>query len=94
VTDITERLREEYRMNGTNYVQEAADLIERLREELDALKNQDPVAWRWLYDGKPDSYKCFPMPGPDEDIKSVALKSAFPRTVQYLYAAPKPGELL
>ena len=39
MTDITERLRRIYVAEGTNYVQEAADLIERLRAERDALVN-------------------------------------------------------
>lgn len=35
MTDITERLRSIYVAEGTNYVQEAADLIDKLRAELD-----------------------------------------------------------
>ena len=38
MTDITERLRRLYVQHGTDYVQEAADWIERLRAEL--------AAWR------------------------------------------------
>ncbi len=38
MTDITERLRRLYVQHGTDYVQEAADEIERLRAEL--------AAWR------------------------------------------------
>jgi hypothetical protein len=39
MTDITERLRRLYVQDGTNYVQEAADLIEKLRAERDQLVN-------------------------------------------------------
>ena len=39
MTDITERLRRIYVAEGTNYVQEAADLIDKLRAERDALVN-------------------------------------------------------
>jgi Fe-S cluster assembly scaffold protein SufB len=38
MTDITERLRSIYVAEGTNYVQEAADLIDKLRAELDRAK--------------------------------------------------------
>lgn len=38
MTDITERLRRLYLQNGTDYVQEAADTIERLRSEVAALR--------------------------------------------------------
>lgn len=49
----------------------------------------EPVAWRWLYDGKPDGEKCFPLPGPDEDVVRAAAGMDFPRTVQFLYAGRK-----
>jgi hypothetical protein len=39
MSDITERLRRLYVQDGTNYVQEAADLIECLRAERKALVN-------------------------------------------------------
>lgn len=39
MTDITERLRRLYVQDGTNYVQEAADLIDKLRAERDRLVN-------------------------------------------------------
>jgi len=52
----------------------------------------EPVAWRWLYRGSPDSEKCFPMPGPDADVIAKAGASEFPRTVQYLYTAPQPAK--
>jgi hypothetical protein len=39
MTDITERLRSIYVAEGSNYVQEAADLIECLRAERKALVN-------------------------------------------------------
>lgn len=51
-----------------------------------------PVAWRWLYNGSPDSEKCFPMPSPDADVIAKAGASEFPRTVQYLYTAPQPAK--
>ena len=62
-----------------------------------AQPQQEPVAWRWLYDGKPDSEKHFPMPGPDADIAAMAGACDFPRTIQYLYTTPpqrKPLTLL
>ena len=37
--EITTRLRRLYVQDGTNYVQEAADLIDKLRAERDALVN-------------------------------------------------------
>ena len=37
MNDLPERLRRLYAWNGTNHVQEAADEIERLRAERDAL---------------------------------------------------------
>ena len=61
---------------------EAESRVERLKQE--------PVAWRWLYNGVPDSEKCFPMPGPDHDTITKAAAYEFPRTVQYLYAKPQP----
>ena len=39
MTDITERLRRLYVADGTNYVQEAADLIECLRAERKSMVN-------------------------------------------------------
>ena len=39
MTDITKRLRRIYVAEGANYVQEAADLIDKLRAERDALVN-------------------------------------------------------
>ena len=39
MTDITERLRRLYVSEGANYVTEAADLIDKLRAERDALIN-------------------------------------------------------
>ena len=39
MTDITERLRRIYVSEGANYVTEAADLIDKLRAERDALVN-------------------------------------------------------
>lgn len=39
MTDITERLRSIYVSEGANYVQEAADLIDKLRAERDRLVN-------------------------------------------------------
>lgn len=65
--------------------------IEALRARL-AQPHPEPVAWRWIYDGKPDGEKHFPMPGPDVDIVASAGISEFPRTVQYLYAAPPQRE--
>ena len=51
---------------------------------------QQPVAWRWLYNGKSDGEKCFPMPGPDHDVIERAAAGEFPRTVQYLCAIQQP----
>ena len=60
-------------------------------KEIQTVKPEEPVAWRWLYDGKPEVEKFFPMPGPDADVIALAANSEFPRTVQYLYAAPQPA---
>lgn len=49
---------------------------------------QEPVAWRWLYAGKPEGDQCFSMPSPDAYIVARAAACEFPRTVQYLYTAP------
>ncbi len=68
-------------------------LSEALRASL-AEQPAQPVAWRWLYNGSPDSEKCFPMPGPDADDIAKAGASEFPRTVQYLYTAPQPRRRL
>jgi len=51
-------------------------------------EKQEPVAWRWLYNGKPDSHKCFDGKGPDADVILRAASSVMPRTVQYFYTAP------
>ncbi|MCR4300133.1 MAG: hypothetical protein NUV51_00835 [Sulfuricaulis sp.] len=49
MSDLPERLRRLYAWNGTNHVQEAADEIERLRAERDALAKQGE-AFRHLVD--------------------------------------------
>ena len=49
----------------------------------------EPVAWRWLHNGKPDSNKCFDGTGPTEEAISNASSAEFPRSVQYLYTAPQ-----
>ena len=50
--------------------------------------NRDPIAWRWVFDGnKPDSDKCFQMPGPSEDAIARAALFEPPRTIQYLFAS-------
>lgn len=62
-----------------------------VRDNLHKLKppqQQEPVAWRWLYNGQPDSEKHFSMPGPDAEVISLASACEFPRTVQYLYTSP------
>ena len=61
--------------------------IEALRTAL-AQPDPEPVAWRWLYAGKPEGEQCFSMPSPDADIVARAAALEFPRTVQYLYTAP------
>lgn len=47
MTDITERLERLYVQHGTNYVQEAAEEIRRLRSEVEALR-KDAARYRWL----------------------------------------------
>ena len=49
MSDLPERLRRLYAWNGTNHVQEAADEIERLRAEVDALR-ADARRWRFSRD--------------------------------------------
>ena len=53
-----------------------------------AQPDPEPVAWRWLYAGKPEGEQCFSMPSPDADIVARAAALEFPRTVQHLYTAP------
>jgi len=65
------------------------EAIQALRDRL-AQPEQEPVAWRWLYNGQPDSEKHFSMPGPDAEVISRASACEFPRTVQYLYTSPPP----
>jgi len=71
----------------------AAESLDALRAALaEPESEQEPVAWRWLYDGKPVSERHFPMPSPDADIVARAAASKFPRTVQYLWAGPPRRE--
>ena len=49
---------------------------------------QQPVAWRWMYNGEPDGPYAFNYPLPDDDVVRQGLKAEHPRTVQPLYAAP------
>ena len=60
MTDITERLRRLYVQDGTNYVQEAADLIDKLRAERDMWKDivtQRDREIKWLVN---DVHSCGP----------------------------------
>lgn len=57
------------------------------------LADAKPVAWRWLYKGKPEPYAlggslCFDGTGPDEDIEARGAAAERPRTVQRLYTLP------
>ena len=54
---------------------------------------QEPVAWRWLYGGKPEDDTCFPMPGPDADWVERGALCRIPVTPQYLYTAPQPRKI-
>lgn len=65
--------------------------IEAIRVALEQ-PDPEPVAWRWLYAGKPEGEQCFSMPSPDADIVSRAAALEFPRTVQHLYTAPPKRE--
>ena len=49
---------------------------------------QQPVAWRWMYNGESDGPYAFNYPLPDDDVVRRGLMAARPRTVQPLYAAP------
>ena len=71
-------------------VPDATKWVDELRGDDET--EQEPVAWRWLYEGKPDSEKHFPMPAPDADIVAIAAANEFPRTVQFLYTAPPKRE--
>ena len=63
MTDITERLRRIYVTSGANYVQEAADTIQKLRAEL-AEARRDAERYRWLRsDDCP--FSCYEQEGPD-----------------------------
>lgn len=48
MTDITDRLRRLYAQNGTDYVQEAADTIERLRSASTFRQARTPCWRAWL----------------------------------------------
>jgi hypothetical protein len=75
--------------SGTNglYKGEFAEERKALRERLER-PEPEPVAWRWLCNGKPDSDKHFPMPGPNTEVIAKASSCKFPRIFQYLYTAP------
>lgn len=63
--------------------------VSNLREALATRERAaEPVAWRWLYNGKPADDKYFSMPGPAADVTALAESREFPRKVQYLYALP------
>lgn len=53
-----------------------------------AQTEQQPVAWRWMYNGEPDGPYAFNYPLPDDDVVQRGLMAERPRTVQPLYAAP------
>ena len=76
-----------YSPGGTAHDQIAAATA-ICREALAQKYEQEAVAWRWLYDGKPDSERHFPMPPPDADVLKRAASCEFPRTMQLLYTAP------
>lgn len=64
----------------------AARTANFLRQIADA----KPVAWRWLYKGKPELYAlggslCFDGTGPDDAIEARVAAAEHPRTVQKLY---------
>lgn len=73
-----------------------ADRIGSLRAVLAEQEDVEPVAWRWLYDGKPicgqgpHGGQWYAMPGPDADIIERATNSPYPRTAQYLWDGPPP----
>ncbi len=65
------------------------DLVRMLRPtfEAQAPAALEPVAWRWLHEGKPEGSACFAMPGPTIDIQARAGVTG--HTVQYLYDRPQ-----
>lgn len=67
-----------------------AEKIIELFDFLHTLLEAQPIVWRWLYEGKPDTRPsaCFDGSGPDSDIEARALAAEFPRTVQQLYQSP------
>jgi hypothetical protein len=52
-TDLVERLRRQYVEQGTNYVQEAADAIEQVVAERDALRAE---VEGWMKDNSPGGW--------------------------------------
>lgn len=67
---------------------EAAALPQQAQLECQCSMRQQPVAWRWMYNGEPDGPYAFNYPLPDDDVVRRGLTAERPRTVQPLYAAP------
>lgn len=89
-----ERLREELETERARADAAVGDANDAERE-LAALKapapaqtEQQPAAWRWMYNGEPDGPYAFNYPLPDDEVVRRFLKAEHPRTVQPLYAAP------
>lgn len=91
-----EALLEEFRANDLPYGSKAYaagnEVSHKLRKAL-MLPPSKPIAWRWLYNGKPEinhmkGSTCWDDEGPDPDIEQLAAKAKHPRTVQYLWEGP------
>lgn len=70
-----------------------SNLYHRAAAVLRQIADAKPVAWRWMYKGKPEPYAlggslCFDGTGPDADIEARGAAAEHPRTVQRLYALP------
>lgn len=74
-----------FRDNETRMLHEGWKLARSTRP---AQTEQQPVAWRWMYNGEPDGPYAFNYPLPDDDVVQRGLMAERPRTVQPLYAAP------
>lgn len=68
---------------------EVTATLNRLIAQAQAAPEAEPVAWRWLYNGKPDGPYAFNYPLPDADVVARGLAAEHPRTVQPLYTAPQ-----
>lgn len=70
------------------HIEQLVAALNALAEPAPAQDEQQPVAWRWMYNGEPDGPYAFNCPLPDDDVVWRGQMADRPRTVQPLYAAP------